>query len=117
MNSMNFEFISSNENQYQRKINSSKICSLHIARRSHGCCNLGKTIYLWNTSKQDFLKNKKWLHHELMHIQQFKQYGFIKFLFLYFLESLKNGYYNNKFEVEARGKENDEIPVIKTIIK
>src|SRR3954471_18290845 len=78
---------------------------------------LGKTIHLWNTSKKDFLKNKKWLHHELVHIQQFKEYGFIKFLFLYFFESLKNRYYNNKFEVEARGKENDEIPVIKTIIK
>lgn len=73
---------------------------------------IGKTIYLWNTSRQNFLKNKKWLHHELVHVQQFRQYGFIKFLFLYLLESLKNGYYNNKFEVEAREKENDEIPVI-----
>ena len=78
---------------------------------------IGKTIYLWNTSTQDFLKNKKWLHHELVHIQQFKQHGFIKFLFLYLLESLKNGYYNNKFEIEAREKENDDIPVIKTIVK
>jgi hypothetical protein len=78
---------------------------------------IGKRIYLWNTSRQDFLKNKKWLHHELVHIQQFRQYGFIKFLFLYLLESLKNGYYNNKFEVEAREKENEEIPVIKAIVK
>jgi ABC-type polysaccharide transport system permease subunit len=78
---------------------------------------IGKTIYLWNTSRHDFLKNKKWFHHELMHIQQFKQYGFIKFLFLYLLESLKNGYYSNRFEIEAREKENDLVPVIKTIIK
>lgn len=78
---------------------------------------IGKTIYLWNTSRQNFLKNKKWLHHELVHVQQFRQYGFIKFLFLYLLESLKNGYYNNKFEVEAREKENDDIPIIEASVK
>ena len=70
---------------------------------------IGKTIHLWNTSREDFLKNKRWLNHELVHIQQFKHYGFIKFLFLYLLESLKNGYYNNRFEIEAREKENDEL--------
>ena len=73
---------------------------------------IGKTIHLWNSGKEDFLKNNKWLRHELVHIQQFKQNGFLKFLFLYLWESLKSGYYNNKFEVEAREKENDEIPVI-----
>jgi|SRR4051794_21055723 hypothetical protein len=78
---------------------------------------IGKTIHLWNTSKKDFVNNKRWLHHELVHIQQFKQYGFIKFLFLYLFESLKNGYYNNKFEVEAREKENREMAVIKTTVK
>jgi hypothetical protein len=76
---------------------------------------IGKTIYLWNTNRKDFLKNKKWLSHELVHIQQFKQYGLLRFLFLYMWESLRNGYYNNKFEVEARQKENDEALVIKAI--
>jgi hypothetical protein len=89
----------------------------HILHEERMAVVIGKTIYLWNTSRQNFLKNKKWLHHELVHVQQFRQYGFIKFLFLYLLESLKNGYYNNKFEVEAREKENDEIPIFKASVK
>ena len=78
---------------------------------------IGKTICLWNTNRRDFLKNKKWLNHELVHVQQFKRHGFLRFLVLYLWESLRNGYCNNKFEVEAREKENDEEPVIKTIFK
>src|SRR3954454_4113147 len=62
---------------------------------------IGNTIHLWNASMEDIIKNKKWLQHEFVHIQQFKQYGFVKFLLLYLWESLKNGYYNNKFEIEA----------------
>ncbi len=78
---------------------------------------IGKTIHLWNADKQNLLKNKKWLRHELVHIQQFRQYGFIKFLLLYAWETLKNGYYNNKFEVAARAKENDETAVINMQLK
>src|SRR4051812_3351352 len=74
---------------------------------------IGNTIYLWNAGAEDFMKNKKWVQHELVHVQQFRQYGLVKFLSLYLWESLKNGYYNNKFEVEARKKEIDEIPVFK----
>lgn len=66
---------------------------------------LGKTIHLSGVSKEEFLLNKKWVHHELVHIRQFQKYGFLKFLFLYLIESIKNGYYNNKFEVEAREEE------------
>ncbi|HEY6975038.1 MAG TPA: DUF4157 domain-containing protein [Chitinophagaceae bacterium] len=69
---------------------------------------IGETVYLWNTNRQDFLKNKKWVTHELVHVQQFKQYGSLRFLFLYIWESLRNGYHNNRFEIEAREKENDE---------
>lgn len=71
---------------------------------------IGETIHLWNAQKDDLLKNKKWLRHELAHVQQFKQTGFLKFIFLYLWESLKHGYHENKFEVEARAKENDELP-------
>src|SRR5215216_5425794 len=78
---------------------------------------IGRTIHLWNADKEDLLKNKKWLRHELVHIQQFKQHGFIKFLLLYTWESLKNGYYNNRFEIAARAKENDERPVINIQLK
>lgn len=66
---------------------------------------LGKTIHLYNTSREEFLNNPKWLNHELCHIQQFKQHGFFTFIAKYFWESLKHGYYNNKYEVEARAAE------------
>ena len=66
---------------------------------------LGKTIHLHNTTKEDFLKNKRWLKHELCHIQQFRQYGYVGFILKYLWESVRKGYYNNKFEIEARAAE------------
>lgn len=69
---------------------------------------IGKTIHLHNTSSQEFLNDRKWLLHELKHIEQFKQYGFLSFIFLYLWESIRHGYTNNKYEIEARGAENDE---------
>ena len=66
---------------------------------------LGKTIHLHNISKTDFLQNKRLLRHELCHVQQYQQHGFIWFLVQYLWESIRKGYYNNKFEVEARKAE------------
>ena len=66
---------------------------------------LGKTIHLHNTTKTEFLQDEKWLKHELCHINQFKQHGYILFIVKYLLESMRNGYYNNRFEVEARQAE------------
>lgn len=68
---------------------------------------LGKTIHLWNTTSAEFLKNEKWVKHELCHVQQYKQYGFFNFLLRYLWESMRKGYYNNKYEVEARKAENE----------
>lgn len=67
---------------------------------------IGKTIHLHNTSTQEFLKDEKWLKHELCHIKQFEQYGYFGFIARYVWESIKNGYYNNRFEKEARIAEN-----------
>lgn len=67
---------------------------------------IGKTIHLHNTSRQSFLQNKRWVKHEMCHIQQFQQYGFFNFIAKYLWESFKKGYRNNKFEVEARKAEN-----------
>ena len=66
---------------------------------------IGKTIHLHNTSKEDFLKNKKWLRHELCHIRQFQQHGYWMFIVKYLWESIRSGYYSNKYEVEARAAE------------
>jgi hypothetical protein len=69
---------------------------------------IGNTIHLYNASRPEFLKNKAWLCHELKHIQQFRQYGFVPFIFMYVLESILHGYANNKFEIEARAAEKEE---------
>lgn len=68
---------------------------------------LGHTIHLHRTAKADFLRNQKWVCHELAHVGQYQRYGFITFLLLYTWESLRKGYYNNKWEVEARAAEQD----------
>lgn len=68
---------------------------------------IGNTIYLHNSSKADFLRNKKWVRHELAHVEQYSKLGFLKFIFFYLLETFNKGYKNNKYEVEARERERD----------
>ena len=69
---------------------------------------LGKTIHLYKTSRPDFLKDEKWVRHELCHVAQFRKYGFLTFSLKYLWESMRHGYYNNCFEVEARAAEANE---------
>lgn len=72
---------------------------------------LGSTIHLHNVSKEEFLNNEQWLRHELCHIRQFREHGFLPFVMKYLLESLRMGYYNNKYEAEARAAEGDRTKV------
>ena len=87
------------ENSWIAKLAAKKLRSENVA------IVIGKTIHLHNTSTQSFLQNEKWLKHELCHVNQFKEYGFVTFIIKYLWESLKHGYYNNKFEIEARHAE------------
>lgn len=66
---------------------------------------VGRTVHLHNCNRKEFLQDRRWVKHELCHIRQFQRYGFLNFIVLYLVESFKNGYYNNKFEVEARQAE------------
>ena len=66
---------------------------------------LGRTIHLHNAREADLLSNPAWLRHELCHVEQFQRYGLPRFLFLYLWESLRRGYVQNRFEVEARAAE------------
>ncbi len=66
---------------------------------------LGNTIYLHNTSTEQFLHNQAWVKHEACHIRQFREHGYIAFLIKYLWESLLHGYHNNKYELEAREAE------------
>ena len=56
--------------------------------------------YYDNITEEDFLYK-----HELVHVYQGEILGKIKFLFLYFVYSIKYGYYNNPFEKQAREHE------------
>ena len=87
------------ENSWLAKIAAKKLRSSNVAMV------LGGKIHLFGVSKTDFLADEKWLKHELCHIKQFKQYGYFNFVIRYLWESLRKGYYNNRFEVEARNAE------------
>jgi hypothetical protein len=87
------------ENSWIAKLASRKLKSKSIA------IVIGKTIHLYHVSRHDFLKDEKWVKHEMCHISQFKKYGFLNFIFKYLAESMRNGYYNNKYEIEARNAE------------
>jgi hypothetical protein len=63
---------------------------------------LGRTVHLWNVSREEFLSDPAWVVHELEHVRQFKRYGFLRFSILYLLEYRRHGYEKNRFEVEAR---------------
>jgi hypothetical protein len=67
---------------------------------------IGRTIHLHNTPVDVFRKDERWVRHELKHVEQFLRYGFFTFILLYAWESLRKGYYYNRFEVEAREAEN-----------
>ena len=81
----------------------------HMATRVMKCNSVaivfGKSIHLWNVSRKDFLRNPSWVAHELKHVRQYERYGFGPFCCLYLLESVRKGYYKNRFEVDARTAE------------
>jgi len=89
------------ENSWIAKLAARKLQSENVA------IVIGKTIHLYNVSKEDFLKNRKWLKHEMCHIEQFKKFGFLNFICKYLWESIRKGYYHNKYEAEARKAENE----------
>lgn len=68
---------------------------------------LGKTIHIYGVSTLDFLSSDTWVRHELKHVEQFARHGFLKFILLYLVESLRKGYYQNRFEAEARQAEKE----------
>ncbi|MCJ8165443.1 hypothetical protein MKJ04_11370 [Pontibacter sp. E15-1] len=73
-----------------------------VLKSSNVAMVLGKSIHLSGVSRESFLKDEGWLAHELCHIRQFQEHGFLRFLWLYLRESMRVGYYHNKYEVEAR---------------
>ena len=66
---------------------------------------IGHTIHLYNTSAEEFLRDPRWVKHELKHVDQYEKYGLFNFLLRYAWQSLRHGYHNNRFEKEAREAE------------
>ena len=66
---------------------------------------IGKTIHLHNVSRHEFISNERWLRHEQCHLHQYHRHGTLSFLARYLWESARRGYYNNKYEAEARRAE------------
>ena len=87
------------ENSWIAKFAAKKLRSERVA------IVIGKTIHLHNTTKQDFLNDEKWVKHELCHVKQFQQNGYLLFIAKYLWESIKHGYFNNRYEIEARSAE------------
>lgn len=96
--------ISIKENSWIAKLAARKLRSDNVA------IVIGKTIHLYNVSKERFLEDKRWVKHELCHIRQFQKHGFGTFILKYLLESVRSGYYHNKYEVEARNAEIKSVP-------
>lgn len=67
----------------------------------------GDTIYLHGVSKSAFLAQPAWVRHEVCHVLQYKQFGFLNFLCRYLVEWVKVGYHANKYEAAARDAERD----------
>jgi len=65
---------------------------------------IGQTVYY---SMSEAEVGPRLRRHENRHKQQYKENGFFKFIFLYIFYTIKYGYRNNPFEVDAR---NHELP-------
>jgi len=89
------------ENSWEAKLAAAKLKSRTVA------IVFGSTIHLHNTSRSEFLSDREWVCHELKHVEQYRRFGFAGFISRYLVEWVKNGYYDNKFETEARQSEKD----------
>lgn len=89
------------ENSWLGKLAAKKIQSKNVA------IVIGKTIHLYNVTKQQFLQDETWVKHEVCHLQQFEKHGRFIFIIKYLWESIRHGYYNNKYEAEARRAEKE----------
>lgn len=74
-------------------------------RQKDVALTVSKTIYLSHSTPVHFLDNQRWVAHELAHVRQFMDYGLIRFLVMYLAESIRKGYYQNKWEAAARAQE------------
>ncbi len=86
-----------------------RIAAFNLGASGHGAAIVfGTTINLYKVSREDFLKNTPYLLHELTHVLQYQREGFVGFLLKYLWYSIRFGYRQNPFEVEARAAQTDK---------
>lgn len=69
---------------------------------------LGGSIHLSGATREAFLRDPRWVAHEMCHIRQYQQYGRVEFLRRYLRDWLRYGYYHIPFEAEARRAGDEE---------
>lgn len=79
-----------------------RIARLVLGRAPRVAMVIGKTVHLSGASRAEFLADPEWVAHEEVHLRQVRDLGLARFLVQYLIESARVGYYQNKFEVEAR---------------
>jgi hypothetical protein len=81
----------------------------YILRSNNCAIVIGNRIHLDGISSSEFLNNPTLMLHELTHVAQYRQYGFIFFIVKYLWFSLLKGYRQNPFEIQARAAEKSHI--------
>lgn len=79
-----------------------RIARLVLGNKSAVAMVIGQTVHLSGASRAEFLADAEWVAHEEVHLRQYREFGLLPFLWKYLLESARVGYYQNKYEVEAR---------------
>lgn len=78
---------------------------------------INHTVHLHKASYEEFMNNQCWLLHELKHVSQYRQHGTAGFIRKYLYESMKKGYWDNLYEVEARAAEKDATELTKYTVR
>jgi hypothetical protein len=81
-----------------------RFCKWLAGEKYEFAITTSKSCTRYSCSKEKV--NFKWRYHEDIHKEQFSLYGWFPFVLMYLWESFLFGYYNNKYEVEARTRSN-----------
>ncbi|WP_223652613.1 hypothetical protein [Hymenobacter psoromatis] len=79
-----------------------RVARLVLGNTSRVAMVIGQRVHLSGATRAEFLADPEWVAHEEVHLRQVRDLGLPRFLWQYLLESARVGYYQNKFEVEAR---------------
>lgn len=86
-----------------------RIAAFNLGASAQGAAIVfGCTIYLYKVTKSEILRNLPYLRHEVAHVLQYKREGYVRFWLKYLWYSLRFGYKQNPYEVQAREAQTDK---------